>query len=367
MSWASATSPMSSRTGRRRRGDAEGGRHRAVDPVRAAVGRTRGGCSRAAKNDSTSRTGIEEATTSVARAGAGRELGATRGSDRPSPAPRRSRRDAVRSAPARPRASRGPSAGCGRAPATPRSALTIVATAPAGSCHACGVERELRASRARAARRAAAWRSGGRRRAARGRARGRPPTRRRAAARRSARRRGAAARAATAGRRAAAAGASARPASASPRPGSARRGRRRDRARVRVDAARRRRAAPAAARRDAGRVDPRAAAGAAAARLRVGQRRAHQRLAQREVEVHRARAAVDRGPERAAGEQAHPAHALGRRRVVVDLEEPLGRAAVELDLVDGLPGAELAQLRRAVRGETSSGTRASCASITAGG
>ena len=77
----------------------------------------------------------------------------------------------------------------------------------------------------------------------------------------------------------------------------------------------------------------------------------HERLAQREVQVHRARAAVERGPERAAGELAQPAHARRRRRVVVDLEEPLGGAAVELDLVDRLPGADLAQLGRAVGGE----------------
>ena len=58
-----------------------------------------------------------------------------------------------------------------------------------------------------------------------------------------------------------------------------------------------------------------------------------------------------RGPERAAGELAHPAQPLGRRGVVVDLEEPLGRAAVELDLVDRLAGADVAQLGRAVGGE----------------
>ena len=98
---------------------------------------------------------------------------------------------------------------------------------------------------------------------------------------------------------------------------------------------------------------PRPLAGApAAAGLLLGQRRVeHERLAQREVEVHRAGAAVERGPERAAGELAQPAHALGRGGVVVDLEVPLGRAAVELDLVDRLPGAELAQLGRAVGGQ----------------
>ena len=61
--------------------------------------------------------------------------------------------------------------------------------------------------------------------------------------------------------------------------------------------------------------------------------------------------AVERGPEGAAGEPAQPAHPLGRRRVVVDLDEPLRGAAVELDLVDRLAGADVAQLRRAVGGE----------------
>ena len=41
----------------------------------------------------------------------------------------------------------------------------------------------------------------------------------------------------------------------------------------------------------------------------------------------------------------------GARRVIVDLEVPLGGAAVELDLVDRLPGADVAQLRRAVGGQ----------------
>jgi hypothetical protein len=67
--------------------------------------------------------------------------------------------------------------------------------------------------------------------------------------------------------------------------------------------------------------------------------------------VHRAGAALDGGPERPAGELAQPADARRAGRVVVDLEVPLGGAAVELDLVDRLPGADVAQLGRAVRGE----------------
>ena len=67
--------------------------------------------------------------------------------------------------------------------------------------------------------------------------------------------------------------------------------------------------------------------------------------------MHGAGAAVERGPERAAGELAQPAHPLRRGLVLVDLEVPLGRGAVELDLVDRLPGAEVAQLRRPVGGQ----------------
>ena len=77
----------------------------------------------------------------------------------------------------------------------------------------------------------------------------------------------------------------------------------------------------------------------------------HQRLTQREVQVDGPGAPFDRRPERAAGELAQPAHPRGRRRVVVDLEVPLGRAAEQLDLIDRLPGADVAQLRRAVGGE----------------
>ena len=77
-----------------------------------------------------------------------------------------------------------------------------------------------------------------------------------------------------------------------------------------------------------GRVTHGRPSGAPAAARLVGRQRLveHERLAQREVQVHRARAAVERGPARAAGERAQPAQPLGRRRVVVDLDEPLGRA-----------------------------------------
>ncbi len=78
---------------------------------------------------------------------------------------------------------------------------------------------------------------------------------------------------------------------------------------------------------------------------------ADERLAQREVQVHRARAALQRGPVCAAGERAHPAQLLGAGLVHAHLEEPLGRPAEQLQLVDRLSGAVLAQLRRSVGGE----------------
>ena len=77
----------------------------------------------------------------------------------------------------------------------------------------------------------------------------------------------------------------------------------------------------------------------------------HQRLAQREVEVDRSGAAAQRGPVGAAGQRSDPAQALDRRVVNADLDEPFRRAAVELDLIDRLPGPDVAELGRAVRGE----------------
>jgi hypothetical protein len=77
----------------------------------------------------------------------------------------------------------------------------------------------------------------------------------------------------------------------------------------------------------------------------------HERLAQREVQVHGARTPGHGRLVGAEGELAHPAQPLGRGAVRADLEEPLRRAAVELELVDGLPGPDLAQLGRAIGGE----------------
>ncbi len=61
--------------------------------------------------------------------------------------------------------------------------------------------------------------------------------------------------------------------------------------------------------------------------------------------------AADRRPVGAAGERPHPAQALGRGLGNAELEEPFDRVAVELELVDRLAGADVAQLRRAVGGQ----------------
>jgi hypothetical protein len=54
---------------------------------------------------------------------------------------------------------------------------------------------------------------------------------------------------------------------------------------------------------------------------------------------------------RAAGQLADPAQPHRRRVVRADLEEPLRRRPVQLDLIDRLPSADAAQLRRAVGGQ----------------
>ena len=78
----------------------------------------------------------------------------------------------------------------------------------------------------------------------------------------------------------------------------------------------------------------------------------HERLAQRQVEVHGAGPPVDARSTR-RGRRARASSARARRVASMrpDLDEPLRRAAVELDLVDRLPGADVAQLRRAVGGQ----------------
>ena len=80
-----------------------------------------------------------------------------------------------------------------------------------------------------------------------------------------------------------------------------------------------------------------------------------ERLAQREVEVHRAGPLAGGGPVGAAGERAVMDRRLAAGLVGADLDEPLDRAPVELQLVDRLAGADLAQLGRAVGGEHDQG------------
>ncbi len=76
-----------------------------------------------------------------------------------------------------------------------------------------------------------------------------------------------------------------------------------------------------------------------------------QRLTQREVQVHGAGPPPQGGPVGAARERADPAELLLARVVHRHLEEPLGSAAEQLQLVDRLAGAVFAQLRGAVGGE----------------
>ena len=185
MSWASATSPMSSDDrAAGRGGDAERGGDRAVDAVGAAVGEhaRRAVGARRGRESRRRGSGIEEATNSVA---SGRQrLGPSRaasGSDRASVAERRrSRAAARRRRPSVHAVSHAASRGRGRRrPASASSAATRVAADRASLTHrggilpgALGVERELLdAVERRPARRAAAWRWAGRRRGARARAR----------------------------------------------------------------------------------------------------------------------------------------------------------------------------------------------------
>ena len=331
-------------------------------PLAPRLESTRGGSSRAAQNVSTSRTGIDEATNErrvapAARAELARDarlaelVAERRGDRRARRARRRARQRAEpgRSAGARPlgaaRASAAPGRRRARGRTTPRRVLP----------GALGVEGDLRARRGRASH------------ARSGLEVGRSPTRsttsgrvrggeraRRAAARRSGRsppapRRApdsgsassgqprAAANARDAPRRAPSAALVRGPATTTPRGAAG----------ESASAQRRRRRAGAPAARDPGR-----AVGAGRRRLARQRLVEHQRLAQREVEVHRARAAATRASTTARQASARIQRSALRRRLVrADLEEPLDRVAVELELVDRLPGADVAQLGRPVGGQ----------------
>ncbi len=92
---------------------------------------------------------------------------------------------------------------------------------------------------------------------------------------------------------------------------------------------------------------PRAPAGSCARRLAEDER-----LAQRHVEMDRTGPALERRPVGAAGELPDPAHRRGvEHRRELELAEPLGVVAVELELIDRLAGADVAQLGRPIGGE----------------
>ena len=98
-------------------------------------------------------------------------------------------------------------------------------------------------------------------------------------------------------------------------------------------------------------LHPRATARAAGrVRLRqwLGQ---DQWLPEREVQVHGTGPDPERRPVRAAGEVADPAEVRGGGLVDADLDEPPDGVAVELELVDGLAGADVAQLWRPIGGQ----------------
>ena len=364
-SWASATSPISSTAGP---GDAAATPN-AVEtvpsmPFAPRFDSTRNGSGRTGKNVSTSRIGIEEATTSVASA---RQPGAR--APRPPAArsapPARRRRRSRPPPPGRPRCQSSSQA---RSP--PRdllrqrlerrsrgSAATTVPTAPAGSCQArLGVERRPAARRATPATRAAAWTSAGRRPAARAPARAPPPTRPSAAARRSAPPPPGPGARRTAGRRAA----GARPLARTPpatRPAAGRAPSARPRSpRAAARAARPRAREQRVARlaracrgrvthgRPPSRPGAISASGSPPASGTSGSRSAKFRCTgpgRPSTAVQNARQASWRSQRRRAGDAGWSSTSKNH----------FAARPVEPDLVDRLPGADLAQLRRPVRGQ----------------
>ena len=330
--------------------------------------------SRAAENVSRSRIGIEEATNSVASgASAVDQLGgdarlaqlvAERRGDRvggravggaPALQPRRIARVAVLRRQRRERGAR----------IAPRSARRR--RRPGRATRPRRRARPAARRRGRRATLAAASTSAGRRRAAPARAAAPRRAARRAAARRSGRSRPARGARPTAGRRAAGSRPrAANAASAGPSAGS------RSSRPATITARPEPRVAPIGARgarrRGATGRDPRPPAGAAGAGV-VGRQRSvqHERLAQRQVEVDRAGAAR-RAPSRRRGRRARGSSAAraGVAACDADLDEPLGGGAVELDLVDRLPGADVAQLGRAVGRQHDQRDARLGASITAG-
>ena len=155
MSWASATSPISSTTGPSPAAAAPNADETVPSiPLAPRLESTRGGSSRAGKNVSTSRTGIEEATNSVASAAAATRpsSAATSGSDSSSPSAcaralagarrrRRARRRATRARSGLPRrrSCSSSSARVGRATRIPTTRVRVLPGA-------LGVDRDLRRS-----------------------------------------------------------------------------------------------------------------------------------------------------------------------------------------------------------------------------
>ena len=332
-------------------------------PLAPRLASTRGGASRAGKNVSRSRTGIEEATTSVASGGSAApssrgdpRLGQPGGAESAraiAPRRRRSARvPALEPAAVAARFSRSPSASsarAGRRRGSSRRRRPGPARRPRGRSATCSASSRPREP--------AAQRLGGRQVADAedevGRVRG-GPARGRAAARRSGRSRPGRGGRRTAGRRAAGSRpAAAKPASAAPAPGRARRGRRRSP----------RAGAPASSSRA-----PSTSAGGGSAA--IGGRVTHGRPPARppvsssgsgSSSTSGSRSAKFRctGPGRpsSAVQTARQASWRSQRSrsgvagASSTSRNHLAARAVELDLVDRLAGADVAQLGRPVGGE----------------
>ena len=227
----------------------------------------------------------------------------------------------------------------------------------AGSCHAPSGSSATWARRSRAppASCAAAWRPAGRRPAAPGRAGARRRSLGRAAARRSGRPRPSPRRAPDSGSASsgqpAARGEASRPRPSEPVVALVAPGDEHAPAGAGDELAQllpRRRRGRAGRRRGARRGAPSARPLCVVGELLV----ADQRLAQREVQVHRPGPALERGPVGAAGERADPAQLLGAApRAATTSKNHLAALAEQLQLVDRLPGAVLAQLGGAVGGQ----------------
>ena len=82
--------------------------------------------------------------------------------------------------------------------------------------------------------------------------------------------------------------------------------------------------------------------------VQTGIHHRRQRLAQRQIQMHGAGPPAERRRVRAAGQRAVVHGRVAPGRVVAHLDEPLRERPVQLDLVDRLPGADVAQLGRPV-------------------